>query len=58
MLTSASGSFSVRLDDAAFLITSEVLESTAEAVINSRVLGEVRPMNDQVITELVEAFLT
>lgn len=36
----------------------EVLESTAEAVINSRALGEVRPMNDGVIKELVEAFLT
>lgn len=36
----------------------EVLESTAEAVINSRALGEVRPMNDGVIRELVEAFLT
>lgn len=36
----------------------EVLESTAEAVINSRVLGEVRPMNDAVIDELVQAFLT
>lgn len=36
----------------------EVLESTAEAVINSRVLGEVKPMNDAVIEELVKAFLT
>jgi L-fuculose-phosphate aldolase len=36
----------------------EVLESTAEAVINSRVLGEVRPMNDAVINELVKAFLS
>lgn len=36
----------------------EVLESTAEAVINSRVLGEVRPMNSAVIEELVAAFLT
>lgn len=36
----------------------EVLESTAEAVINSRVLGEVRPMNDAVIADLVQAFLS
>lgn len=36
----------------------EVLESTAEAVINSRALGPVKPMNPKVIEELVEAFLT
>lgn len=36
----------------------EVLESTAEAVINSRALGEVRPMNDAVIEELVKVFLS
>ena len=36
----------------------EVLESTAEAVILSRSLGEVRPMGDEVIDELVQAFLT
>lgn len=36
----------------------EVLESTAEAVILSRALGEVRPMGDEVIHELVEAFLS
>jgi L-fuculose-phosphate aldolase len=35
----------------------EVLESTAEAVILSRSLGEVRPMGPEVIDELVEAFL-
>lgn len=35
----------------------EVLESTAEAVILSRSLGEVRPMGDAVINELVAAFL-
>ncbi len=35
----------------------EVLESTAEAVILSRSLGEVRPMGDEVIEELIEAFL-
>lgn len=35
----------------------EVLESTAEAVILSRSLGEVRPMGDDVIDELVQAFL-
>ncbi len=35
----------------------EVLESTAEAVINSRPLGEVRPMPDRVISELVREFL-
>ena len=35
----------------------EVLEATAEAVINSRALGEVRPMGDAVIDELVQAFL-
>jgi L-fuculose-phosphate aldolase len=36
----------------------EVLESTAEAVILSRGLGEVRPMGDDVIDELVQAFLS
>ncbi len=36
----------------------EVLESTAEAVILSRVLGEVQPMADAVIDELVQAFLS
>ena len=35
----------------------EVLESTAEAVILSRALGDVRPMPDEVIAELIEAFL-
>ena len=35
----------------------EVLESTAEAVILSRSLGEVRPMGDDVIEELIQAFL-
>ncbi len=35
----------------------EVLESTAEAVILSRSLGEVRPMGKEIIDELVEAFL-
>ncbi len=35
----------------------EVLESTAEAVINSRPLGPVRPMDGAVIDELVAAFL-
>jgi L-fuculose-phosphate aldolase len=36
----------------------EVLESTAEAVINSTSLGEVRPMGDEVIADLVRAFLS
>jgi len=36
----------------------EVLESTAEAVINSRPLGPVRPMAAEVINELVREFLT
>ena len=36
----------------------EVLESTAEAVILSRSLGEVSPMSDEVIKELVGAFLS
>ena len=35
----------------------EVLESTAEAVINSRVIGDVAPMPDAVIEELKAAFL-
>jgi L-fuculose-phosphate aldolase len=35
----------------------EVLESTADAVINARLVGEVKPMNDAVIEELIEAFL-
>ncbi len=34
----------------------EVLEATAEAVINSRAIGEVRRMDDEVIAELVQAF--
>jgi L-fuculose-phosphate aldolase len=34
----------------------EVLESTAEAVINSRAIGEVHRMSDATIAELVEAF--
>ncbi len=36
----------------------EVLESTAEAVINSRALGEVKSMNDEGIEELVKVFLS
>ena len=36
----------------------EVLESTAEAVINSRPLGAVRPMDAAVIEELIREFLT
>jgi L-fuculose-phosphate aldolase len=35
----------------------EVLESTAEAVINSRPIGAVRRMSDAIIDELVSAFL-
>jgi L-fuculose-phosphate aldolase len=35
----------------------EVLESTAEAVINSRPLGPLRPMGKEVIDELVREFL-
>ena len=35
----------------------EVLESTAEAIINSRPLGPVRPMGEEVIAELVREFL-
>lgn len=35
----------------------EVLESTAEAIINARHLGEVTPMSDAVIEELKAAFL-
>jgi L-fuculose-phosphate aldolase len=34
----------------------EVLESTAEAIINARPLGEVAPMSDAVIGELIRAF--
>lgn len=34
----------------------EVLESTAEAVINAGTLGEVSPMSDEVIDELRDAF--
>ena len=34
----------------------EVLESTAEAIINSKALGEMRVMNDDVIKELEDAF--
>jgi len=35
----------------------EVLESTAEAVINGRALGPVKSMKPEVIDELIEAFL-
>jgi L-fuculose-phosphate aldolase len=35
----------------------EVLESTAEAVILSCSIGKVQPMGDEVIDELIEAFL-
>lgn len=34
----------------------EMLETTAEALINSRLLGEVVPMSDAVIAELTKAF--
>jgi L-fuculose-phosphate aldolase len=35
----------------------EVMESTAEAIINGRQIGEVRPMGNDVIAELSKAFL-
>ena len=35
----------------------EVLESTAEAIINARHLGQITPMSDAVIAELTAAFL-
>jgi L-fuculose-phosphate aldolase len=35
----------------------EVLESTAEAIINARHLGEIAPMSQAVVDELAEAFL-
>lgn len=35
----------------------EVLESTAEALINGRALGPLSPMDDRVIEELEQAFL-
>ena len=34
----------------------EVLEATATAIINSRALGPISPMNDQVIEDLLAAF--
>ena len=34
----------------------EVLEATAAAIIRSRSLGPIRPMSDEVITELLKAF--
>jgi L-fuculose-phosphate aldolase len=34
----------------------EVLESTAEAMINSRPIGTMVPMSDQAINELIAAF--
>ena len=34
----------------------EVLESTAEAVINARAIGAVRAMSEAVISELRDAF--
>jgi L-fuculose-phosphate aldolase len=36
----------------------EVLESTAEALILSRSIGEVRPMGEAVIDELIDVFLS
>lgn len=36
----------------------EVLETTAEAIINSRPLGKVVPMSDAIIAELTAAFAT
>jgi L-fuculose-phosphate aldolase len=36
----------------------EVLETTAEALINSRSLGKVVPMSDTIIAELTAAFST
>jgi L-fuculose-phosphate aldolase len=35
----------------------EVMESTAEAVINARVLGDVTPMSEHDIRELCDALL-
>ena len=35
----------------------EVLESTADALINARALGAVRPMNEDTIQELIRVFL-
>ena len=35
----------------------EVLESTAEAMINSRPIGTMVPMSDDATNELIEAFL-
>jgi L-fuculose-phosphate aldolase len=34
----------------------EVLEATAEAIIQCKSLGEITPMADEVIDELVKAF--
>ncbi len=34
----------------------EVLEATAEAIINSKALGEMAPMSEQVIQDLEKAF--
>jgi L-fuculose-phosphate aldolase len=36
----------------------EVLEATAEAIINSRALGEMTPMSEEVIRDLEAAFFT
>jgi L-fuculose-phosphate aldolase len=35
----------------------EVLESTADALINARALGAVRPMSEETIQELIDVFL-
>ena len=34
----------------------EVLESTSEALVNSRLIGEVAPMSEEVIDDLKRAF--
>ena len=35
----------------------EVLESTADALINAQALGSVHPMNEDTIKELIQVFL-
>ena len=47
----------LRLDDDADVeIRHDVLESTAEALINARAVGTMAPLSDEVIHELEDAF--
>jgi ribulose-5-phosphate 4-epimerase/fuculose-1-phosphate aldolase len=57
MTTTSGGNLSIREPDVLEAFGRlEVLESTSEALINSRLIGEVAPMSDEVIDDLKRAF--